>query len=84
MIWPAYLAWLPDVVLSLALVELVGLLDGLEAEPSAGALHGADALRLGLLGPAEEAAVPVELPYPCGQVGVKLKHCLWACSRLLN
>ena len=64
------LAWLPDVVLSLAFIECVSLLSGLEAEPPAGAPHGADAFGLGLLGSAEEAAFAVELPYPGGLVGV--------------
>ena len=74
MIRLAYLAWLPYVVLFLAFIEYVGLLSGLEAEPAAGASHGADAFRLGFLGPAEEAALSVELQYPGGGVGVKPEH----------
>ena len=57
-------------MLLLAFIERVSLLSSLEAEPPAGAPHGADAFGLGLLGPAEEAAFAVELPYPGGQVGV--------------
>jgi len=57
-------------VLSLAFIERVSLLSSLEAEPPARAPHGADAFDLGLLGPAEKAALSVEFPYPGRLVGV--------------